>query len=63
MSAKSGPWWRTGNPYEFIDDGRADSVDKVYGDLQKEHDEKEGRHLLSFAGSARAEQCSYDRNI
>ncbi len=27
------------NFYEFIDDRRADGVDEVYGELQKEHNE------------------------
>ena len=47
--------------YEFVDDGRADGVDKVYGELQQKHYEKERRHAFPFTGALRAEQCSYDR--
>lgn len=30
--------------YEFIDDGRADGVDEVDGELQEEDDEEKRRH-------------------
>lgn len=30
--------------YEFVDDGRADGVDEVDGELQEENDEEERRH-------------------
>ena len=36
--------WRQGSLYEFIDDRRADGVDKVDRELQEEYNEEERRH-------------------
>lgn len=42
--------------YEFIDDGRADGVDEVDGELQEEDDEQERRHDFSLLESAKSRQ-------
>lgn len=42
-----------GDSYEFIDDRRADGIDKVDGQLQEEHNEEERRHRSLPFWSAR----------
>ena len=48
--------------YEFIDDRRADGIDKVDEELQDEDDEKERRHGFSSLRSPQKRQTTVMEN-